>query len=95
MNLSIYPNILKEQSSKRKTEEKRESSSDKSINGDKEKEKIEEREQNILLRGHKAHLFYLMPELSECICSKEPELKEHLKKLFVLLYTEIGVKQNK
>ena len=48
-----------------------------------------------LLNGKKAHLFTLMPELSELIGSKEIEVKEALKLIFLGMAKEIGCFSNK
>ncbi len=46
---------------------------------------------NPLLKGRKAHLFYLMPDLSEAVISREPELKELLRAIFITISQEMGV----
>lgn len=44
-----------------------------------------------ILNSSKGHLIYLMPLFSECITCREPEIKDHLRKIFLEISKGLGV----
>ena len=43
-------------------------------------------------RTYKSHLYMLMPELSECITTKEPDIKAMLKDIFNVISDDLGLR---
>ena len=51
----------------------------------------ESKKNNDLLQSKKGHLIYFLPLFSECIVSKENELKELLREIFKEVAKELGL----
>ena len=58
-----------------------------SVNNDKKKAVI----LDLIMQNKKAHLFHLIPLLSEFITSKDNDIKQIIKEIFKILSCEMGI----